>query len=76
MYSDGKAPRARGVGLYAREIMARQPLLPVAEEVQDKTRANFCDYFAPNPHAGLSTLAAVAGLGFYAGQAGGVSRLP
>jgi hypothetical protein len=24
---------------------------PVAEEVQDKTRANFCDYFQPRPLA-------------------------
>jgi hypothetical protein len=24
---------------------------PVAEEVKDKTRANFCDYFRPRPHA-------------------------
>ena len=24
---------------------------PVAEEVRDKTRANFCDYFKPRPHA-------------------------
>lgn len=34
VYDGGKAPRARGVGLYAREIMARQPLLPVVEEAQ------------------------------------------
>lgn len=24
---------------------------PIAEEVSDKTRANFCDYFAPRPKA-------------------------
>jgi len=24
---------------------------PVAEEVKDKTRSNFCDYFRPRPHA-------------------------
>lgn len=34
VYNGGKAPRARGVGLYAREIMTRQPLLPVVEEAQ------------------------------------------
>lgn len=27
---------------------------PVAEHVADKTRANFCDYFTPNPDAGAS----------------------
>jgi uncharacterized protein YbgA (DUF1722 family)/uncharacterized protein YbbK (DUF523 family) len=32
VYGAGKAPRAQGVGLYAREIMSRQPLLPVEEE--------------------------------------------
>jgi len=34
VYGDGKGPRARGTGLYAREIMMRQPLLPVADEEQ------------------------------------------
>ena len=24
---------------------------PIAEEVSDKTRANFCDYFKPRPKA-------------------------
>jgi len=24
---------------------------PIAEEVKDKTRSNFCDYFRPRPHA-------------------------
>jgi hypothetical protein len=24
---------------------------PIAEEVRDKERANFCDYFKPRPHA-------------------------
>ena len=24
---------------------------PIAEEVRDKTRANFCDFFKPNPNA-------------------------
>ncbi len=24
---------------------------PIAEEVKDKERANFCDYFKPRPHA-------------------------
>jgi uncharacterized protein YbgA (DUF1722 family)/uncharacterized protein YbbK (DUF523 family) len=39
VYNDGKAPRTQGVGLYAREIMARQPLLPVAEEEQLRNAA-------------------------------------
>jgi uncharacterized protein YbgA (DUF1722 family)/uncharacterized protein YbbK (DUF523 family) len=34
VYGDGKTQRLRGTGLYAREIMARQPLLPVADEEQ------------------------------------------
>jgi uncharacterized protein YbgA (DUF1722 family)/uncharacterized protein YbbK (DUF523 family) len=34
VYGAGMTPRAQGVGLYAREIMARQPLLPVADEEQ------------------------------------------
>ena len=33
--------------------VARQCRETVAEEVQDKTRANFCDYFVPNPGAFL-----------------------
>ena len=28
---------------------------PVAEEVKDKTRSNFCDYFSPRPHACSAT---------------------
>jgi hypothetical protein len=28
---------------------------PVAEEVKDKTRSNFCDYFRPRPHAFQAT---------------------
>ena len=28
---------------------------PVAEEVKDKTRSNFCDYFSPRPHAYSAT---------------------
>lgn len=46
VYDGGKASRARGVGLYAAEIVARQPLLPVAEESQlgDATvRDNFIE---------------------------------
>jgi hypothetical protein len=31
--------------------VARQCREPVAEEVQDKQRANFCDYFQPRPDA-------------------------
>ncbi|MGD2055336.1 MAG: hypothetical protein PVJ15_00905 [Gammaproteobacteria bacterium] len=31
--------------------VARQCREPVAEEVQDKERANFCDYFQPRPDA-------------------------
>jgi len=31
--------------------VARSCREPVAEEVKDKTRANFCDYFRPRPHA-------------------------
>ena len=34
VYAAGKTPRAQGIGLYAREIMAQQPLLPVADEEQ------------------------------------------
>lgn len=32
VYDGGRTPRAQGTGLYARQIMARRPLLPVAEE--------------------------------------------
>jgi hypothetical protein len=28
---------------------------PIAEEVKDKTRSNFCDYFRPRPHAFTAT---------------------
>ena len=31
--------------------MAKSCREPVAEEVKDKTRANFCDYFRPRPGA-------------------------
>jgi len=31
--------------------VARSCREPVAEEVKDKTRANFCDYFRPRPEA-------------------------
>lgn len=31
--------------------VARQCREPVADEVKDKERANFCGYFKPNPHA-------------------------
>lgn len=31
---------------------------PIADHVADKTRANFCDYFAPNPQAGGDAAAA------------------
>jgi uncharacterized protein YbgA (DUF1722 family)/uncharacterized protein YbbK (DUF523 family) len=46
VYADGKAPRAQGVGLYAREIMNRQALLPVEEEgrlAQPAWRDNFIE---------------------------------
>jgi uncharacterized protein YbgA (DUF1722 family)/uncharacterized protein YbbK (DUF523 family) len=46
VYGAGKVPRAQGVGLYAREIMARQPLLPVEEEgrlVEPLRRDNFIE---------------------------------
>ncbi len=46
VYGFGKAPRVQGVGLYAREIMARQPLLPVEEEgrlVEPTRRDNFLE---------------------------------
>jgi hypothetical protein len=33
------------------ERVAKQCREPIAEEVSDKTRANFCDYFAPRPGA-------------------------
>jgi hypothetical protein len=31
------------------EQVAKKCREPIAEEVSDKTRANFCDYFAPRP---------------------------
>jgi ribosomal protein L40E len=31
--------------------VAKQCREPIAEEVSDKTKANFCDYFAPRPAA-------------------------
>jgi len=31
--------------------VAKQCREPIAEEVKDKTRANFCDYFRPRPGA-------------------------
>jgi hypothetical protein len=31
--------------------VAKQCREPIAEEVKDKERANFCDYFKPRPHA-------------------------
>jgi hypothetical protein len=31
--------------------VAKQCREPVADEVKDKERANFCGYFKPNPHA-------------------------
>ena len=31
--------------------MAKSCREPIAEEVRDKTRANFCDYFKPRAHA-------------------------
>lgn len=31
---------------------------PIAERVTDKTRANFCDYFTPNPHPPAAATAA------------------
>jgi uncharacterized protein YbgA (DUF1722 family)/uncharacterized protein YbbK (DUF523 family) len=46
VYADGKAPRARGVGLYAREIISRQPQLPVEEEgrlAEPQWRDNFLE---------------------------------
>ena len=46
VYGAGKAPRAQGVGLYAREIMASQPLLPVEEEgrlIEPLRRDNFIE---------------------------------
>ena len=46
VYASGKAARAQGVGLYAREIMNRQPLLPVEEEarlVEPLWRDNFIE---------------------------------
>jgi hypothetical protein len=33
------------------EHVAKKCREPIAEEVSDKTRANFCDYFAPRPGA-------------------------
>jgi hypothetical protein len=33
------------------EQVAKKCREPVAEEVNDKTRANFCDYFAPRSNA-------------------------
>jgi hypothetical protein len=33
------------------EHVAKQCREPIAEEVSDKTRANFCDYFAPRAAA-------------------------
>jgi hypothetical protein len=33
------------------ERIAKQCREPTAEEVSDKTRANFCDHFAPQPGA-------------------------
>lgn len=35
--------------------VARSCREPVADEVKDKTRANFCDYFRPRPHAWTGT---------------------
>ncbi|MFO1376517.1 MAG: hypothetical protein U1F14_05915 [Steroidobacteraceae bacterium] len=32
-------------------MVAKQCREPVAEEVKDRTRANFCDYFRPRPAA-------------------------
>ena len=46
VYGGGKTPRLRGTGLYAREIMTRQPLLPVADEEQlggAEARDNFIE---------------------------------
>lgn len=34
VYGESGLPRAKGIGLYAREIMTRQPLLPVIDEEQ------------------------------------------
>ena len=34
--------------------VAKQCREPTAEEVSDKTRANFCDFFAPRPGAYLA----------------------
>jgi len=35
--------------------VAKQCREPTAEEVRDKTRANFCDYFKPRPGAYVPT---------------------
>lgn len=46
VYDGGKAPRAQGSGLYARQIMARRPLLPVEEEdrlADPELRDNFIE---------------------------------
>lgn len=37
------------------EHVAKKCREPIAEEVSDKTRANFCDYFAPRPGAYVPT---------------------
>jgi hypothetical protein len=35
--------------------VAKQCREPIADEVKDKDRANFCGYFKPNPHAYVPT---------------------
>lgn len=60
---EGECPRCRRQTHVCRNCRFYQPGLhndcrePVAEPVQDKTRANFCDYFEPNPAATTATAA-------------------
>src|ERR1700728_3913511 len=42
------------------EHVAKKCREPIAEEVSDKTRANFCDYFAPRPAAYVAPETAAA----------------
>jgi hypothetical protein len=42
------------------EHVAKKCREPIAEEVSDKTSANFCDYFAPRPGAYVAPQAGAA----------------
>lgn len=55
--------------------VARQCREPVADEVKDKERANFCGYFKPNSNAHVPANFAGAGLGASSGARNALEEL-